>query len=158
MNIEYPKLHGFLDVFEHLGDVGKTRRVDVGAVVTAHNPSAPSTLLCSLSASNNGTPEEGKYGNVKFLMVWDMSCNGIQIFQSIVLAHALPTCLVGSCPPSSLVLYSKSTAFNFCRHFSGLLLPSPLLAHRARTRMRRRPVLNMIMSRPLLKMGLFHTY
>ena len=77
MNHEYPKLHGFLDVFEHLGDVGKTRRVDVGAVVTAHNPSAPSTLLCSLSASNNGTPEEGKYGNIKFLMVRDMSCSDI---------------------------------------------------------------------------------
>ena len=79
MNIDraYPKLHGFLDVFEHLGDVGKTRRVDVGAVVTAHNPSAPTTLLCSLSASDNGTLEEGKNWIVKFLMVWDMSCNDI---------------------------------------------------------------------------------
>ena len=79
MNVDkaYPKLHGFLDIFKHLGDVDKTRRVDVGAVVTAHNPGAPTTLLCSLSASNNGTPEEGKYWTVKFLMVRDMSCNDI---------------------------------------------------------------------------------
>ena len=75
MNVDraYPKLHGFLDVFEHLGDVGKTRRVYVGAVVAAHNSCAPTTLLCSLSASNNGVPEGGKCGNV----VWDMSCNDI---------------------------------------------------------------------------------
>ena len=40
----YPELHDSLDVVEHLCDVSEAGKAVVGAVVAAHDPSAPPAL------------------------------------------------------------------------------------------------------------------